>query len=183
MTTHEFLYQLWTLKMEISNKQTEVETLDTISTAIGSFEYDKDKVINSLPQGARFENIIIKKVDLRTTICEEIDHLMELWNRIHNFIELVPDDRERILLQQRYILGYSWDKIADTLSLSGDKSIYPIRRRALKHIEDVLIREGVEIDKTDYDHEPPQFDMPKRHRIAKEMLMEVSENGADYSNN
>ena len=60
----------------------------------------------------RQEAVIAKIVDLEAEIDREIDELVKIRDDIKNTIEAVEDDRERLLLQYRYIDGKTLGWIA-----------------------------------------------------------------------
>lgn len=59
-----------------------------------------------------------KIIDLENEINDEIDRLVEIKLRIKEVIAAVTDSTRRTVLERRYILSESWEKIADELDYS-----------------------------------------------------------------
>jgi len=75
------------------------------------------------PQGggsiySREQEVIAKIVDLEKEIDADIDRLLVARDGIKAVIEVVEDDRERLLLQYRYIDGLPWERVAVSLNYS-----------------------------------------------------------------
>ncbi len=65
---------------------------------------------------------------------EAIDGLVELKADIMKAISRVPDDRERVVLELRYLAFKDWAAIAEMLRLHI-RQVYRLHEEALKHIE------------------------------------------------
>ena len=65
---------------------------------------------------------------------EAIDVLVELKADIMKTISRVPDARERVVLELRYLAFKDWASIADALGLHV-RQVYRLHDEALRHIE------------------------------------------------
>lgn len=83
------------------------------------------------------EAIVAKIVDLEQEINQDIDRLIAIRDNIKATIEVVEDDRERILLQYRYLDGRTFEWIAAEMELSW-RHIHRLHSKALDKIN--LIR-------------------------------------------
>lgn len=86
-----------------------------------------DKIGYSVPEIADIEN----------QINAEIDELVELRKEIRKIILSVSNKRYRSLLTRYYILGMSWEKVAESLGCSR-RTMYYWRKEAYKEIEKIF---------------------------------------------
>lgn len=82
----------------------------------------------------RLENTIIRLMDLEHEVNRDVDRLVELKANIMSTINRVPDDRERALLELRYLSFQSWRYIADALGIHI-RQVYRLHEEALEHVE------------------------------------------------
>ncbi len=80
------------------------------------------------------ESIIAKIVDLEKEIEADVDRLIAVRDNIKSVIEVVEDDRERLLLQYRYLDGWTFEKIAVEMNYSW-RHIHRLHSRALSNVE------------------------------------------------
>ena len=83
-----------------------------------------DKIGNSVPEIADIEN----------QINAEIDELVELRKEIRKIIVSIDNKRYRSLLTRYYILGMSWEKVAESLKCDK-RTVYKWRNKAFEEIE------------------------------------------------
>lgn len=86
------------------------------------------------PDPHRLEETIAKMMDMENEVDEAIDHLVELKADIMKAISRVPDARERVVLELRYLAFKDWASIADTVGLHI-RQVYRLHDEALKRIE------------------------------------------------
>lgn len=86
------------------------------------------------PDPHRLEKTITRMMDMEHEVDEDIDHLVELKADIMKAISRVPDDRERVVLELRYLAFKDWASIADAIGLHI-RQVYRLHDEALKHIE------------------------------------------------
>lgn len=85
------------------------------------------------PNPHRLEDTIIRMMDLEREVDEEIDRLVDLKAEIMKTIGQVPNDRERVVLELRYLAFKDWASIAGTLKLNV-RQVYRMHEEALKNI-------------------------------------------------
>ena len=86
------------------------------------------------PNPHRLEETIARMMDMEHEVDEAIDGLIELKADIMQAISRVPDARERVVLELRYLAFKDWASIADALGLHI-RQVYRLHDEALKHIE------------------------------------------------
>jgi len=98
------------LDREIDRKLEEVARLRSKLTRV-------TEVFTAEPRGGgsiygKTEEILAKIVDLEKEIDADVDRLIAVRDNIKSVIEVVEDDRERLLLQYRYLDGRTFEEIA-----------------------------------------------------------------------
>jgi RinA family phage transcriptional activator len=78
--------------------------------------------------------ILAKIVDLEKEIDADVDRLIEVRDSIKSIIEAVEDDRERLLLQYRYLDGRTFEEIAVQMHYSW-RQIHRLHSRALTNLK------------------------------------------------
>jgi DNA-directed RNA polymerase specialized sigma subunit len=86
------------------------------------------------PDPHRLEKTITRMMDMEHEVDEDIDHLVDLKADIMKAISRVPDARERVVLELRYLAFKDWASIADAIGLHI-RQVYRLHDEALKHIE------------------------------------------------
>lgn len=110
-----------------------ISDLHDRSTATGSLAPKPDKVIASLPSGARFEDIIIEGIDLQTIVTEETAKLDGIKADVLALIAHANSARGRLVLIEFYINGKTNSDIATTMHYEL-RAIYKIKRKAIRQI-------------------------------------------------
>lgn len=67
------------------------------------------------PLGPRLETVLEKLWLMEDDLCNEIDSLILFKGQMRQVIDTVPTARERLVLRMRYLLGMSWEDIAEKL--------------------------------------------------------------------
>ena len=78
--------------------------------------------------------ILAKIVDLEKEIDADVDRLIFIRDNIKAIIEAVEDDRERLLLQYRYLDGRTFEEIAVQMHYSW-RQTHRLHRRALTNLK------------------------------------------------
>ena len=97
------------------------------------------QVYSTEPRGGgtiygKTEGILAKIVDLENEIDADIDRLISIRDNIKTIIEAVEDDRERLLLQYRYLDGRTFEEIAVQMHYSW-RQIHRLHSRALTNLK------------------------------------------------
>ena len=128
----KYLKRYINLDREIERKLEEVARLRSKLTRI-------TQVLTAEPRGGgsiygKTEEIIAKIVDLEKEIDADVDRLIAVRDNIKSVIEAVEDDRERLLLQYRYLDGWTFEKIAVEMNYSW-RQIHRLHSKALINLK------------------------------------------------
>ena len=128
----KYLKRYINLDREIDRKLEEVARLRSKLTRI-------TQVYSTEPRGGgsiygKTEEIIAKIVDLEKEIDADVDRLVAIRDGIKTIIEAVEDDRERLLLQYRYLDGWTFEKIAVEMNYSW-RQIHRLHSKALTNLK------------------------------------------------
>jgi DNA-directed RNA polymerase specialized sigma subunit len=128
----KYLKRYVILDREIDRKLEEVARLRSKLTRIMPIYSTEPKGGGSIR--GKTEGIIAKIVDLEKEIDADVDRLISIRDNIKAIIEAVEDDRERLLLQYRYLDGKTFEKIAVEMNYSW-RHIHRLHSRALSNVE------------------------------------------------
>ena len=128
----KYLKRYINLDREIERKLEEVARLRAKLTRV-------TEVFTAEPKGGgsiygKTEEILAKIVDLEKEIDADVDRLIAVRDNIKSVIEVVEDDRERLLLQYRYLDGWTFEKIAVEMNYSW-RQIHRLHSRALTNLK------------------------------------------------
>lgn len=110
-----------------------INSLDARATATGSVTPRADKVLTSLPQTARYEDVIINKADLERVLQESFADIEEAKRRVELLIIRAPNDKHRTVLRCRYLYFMDFFTISKVTHYTED-NVYKIHRKAIKAI-------------------------------------------------
>lgn len=127
----KYLKRYINLDREIDRKLEEVARLRAKLTRV-------TEVFTAEPRGGgsiygKTEEILAKIVDLEKEIDADVDRLISIRDNIKAVIEAVEDDRERLLLQYRYLDGKTFEWIAAEMNLSW-QWVHKLHSKALAKI-------------------------------------------------
>ena len=128
----KYLKRYVLLDKEIDRKLEEVSRLRSKLTKITTVPSPQPKGGGSIY--GKTEEIIAKIVDLEREIDADIDRLVAIRDGIKTIIEAVEDDRERLLLQYRYLDGRTFEEIAVQMHYSW-RQIHRLHSRALSNLK------------------------------------------------
>lgn len=95
-----------------------IRELEAKSTATGSLAPKEVQIIASLPLSARFEQLIVDKVDLEAIVAEEQAYLEEARKNVMQLIELSANKTQRRLLICRYIHCMTFEQCSRVINYS-----------------------------------------------------------------
>lgn len=127
MTAKDFLCRHYEANIQINAKLAELKDLKEKATAIGSFDYSKDRVVSSRPTAARYEDIAVTIADKETKLKEEIQGLIFEQAAVEECIDEVEDAEERTILSYRYLSYMTFEQIAEAMDCSVGKVYYTFR--------------------------------------------------------
>jgi DNA-directed RNA polymerase specialized sigma subunit len=128
----KYLKRYINLDREIERKLEEVARLRSKLTRIMPIYSTEPKGGGSIR--GKTEGIIAKIVDLEKEIDADVDRLISIRDNIKAIIEAVEDDRERLLLQYRYLDGKTFEKIAVEMNYSW-RQIHRLHSQALTNLK------------------------------------------------
>lgn len=111
MKAKEYLQQLQKLDIIINQKLQELYELKKLQD-IKAIDYTKEKVQSSRQNGANFETILIKIIDMENEINDEIDRFIDMKHNIINQIQSLESYIFIELLYKRYVEYKSLEVIA-----------------------------------------------------------------------
>ena len=132
METKAYLERARNINIQIDSKLEQVSALRQL--AIKASSTLSPVPPSGTPDPHRLEETIAKMMDMEHEVDEDIDHLVDLKADIMKVISRVPDDRERVVLELRYLAFKDWASIADAIGLHI-RQVYRLHDEALKHIE------------------------------------------------
>ena len=121
-----------TLDREIEHKLREIDHWRAKLTRIMPIYSTEPKGGGSIR--GKTEGIIAKIVDLEKEIDADVDRLVAIRDGIKAVIESVEDDRERLLLQYRYLEGRTFEWIAAEMNYSW-RQIHRLHSQALTNLK------------------------------------------------
>ena len=132
METKEYLEQARNIDIQIDSKLEQVSALRQL--AIKASSTISPVPPSGTPDPHRLEKTITRMMDMEHEVDEDIDHLVQLKADIMMAVSRVPDARERVVLELRYLAFKDWASIADAVGLHI-RQVYRLHDEALKHIE------------------------------------------------
>lgn len=132
METKTYLERARNINIQIDSKLEQVSALRQL--AIKASSTLSPVPPSGTPDPHRLEETITRMMDMEHEVDEDIDRLVELKADIMKAISRVPDDRERVVLELRYLAFKDWASIADAIGLHI-RQVYRLHDEALKHIE------------------------------------------------
>ena len=85
----------------------------------------------------RRQNATIKYIELKADITARLAELFKIKKEIFDFIEKIDDAKCRTVLINRYINGYTFEKIAETMFMN-ERWVYRIHKKALEICDEKL---------------------------------------------
>lgn len=115
MEAKAYLEQARNINIQIDSKLEQVSALRQL--AIKASSTLSPVPPSGTPNPHRLEETIARMMDMEHEVDEAIDGLVELKADIMKAISRVPDARERVVLELRYLAFKDWASIADALGL------------------------------------------------------------------
>lgn len=81
----------------------------------------------------RTENKVVDTLGMKDNILDQIQDLITERNKIVEYISMVDDPEERLILHSWYVLGKSWGEISDQFEISQSK-IFNKKRQAINNV-------------------------------------------------
>lgn len=135
MTVKEFLNRARYLDKEIDAKIDHLERIDSMVNRV-------TPVLSDMPadpcrNNNKREKLLVKMIDLKWEINEEIDKLVDTKREIVKFISQIDNNSYRLLLELRYVNLCTWEKIASVMDIT-ERSVYRIHGAALLAADEIF---------------------------------------------
>lgn len=111
MTAKEYLMQARKLDGQV---QAKIEQIARLRASINR----SSGLISGMPRGGKgqdWTDVVAKAADMEAVLKAQINELLEVQTEIAEAIAAVDDPDGRTILTYRYLSGWSWDRIADTM--------------------------------------------------------------------
>ena len=96
--------------------------------------------VSGTSERSKMETYVLEMVDVHDELKRETDRLLEKSRKAEQIIRLLPDQKQRMILQLRYLCGMKWEDIADKLHYTL-RWIHKVHREALEALEMLQRRE------------------------------------------
>ena len=123
-----YLAQALQLDSRIDSKLEQLQSLRALATKTSS---TLSGMPRNTPNAQSMEAIVAKIVDLEAEINADIDALVDLKRSIIAAIRGVPQPDHQVLLELRYLCGYSWVQIAERMGYSP-RHVHTLHGQALE---------------------------------------------------
>lgn len=134
MTAKKYLSRALWLDQLIENKIRYQEKLRTMAEKT-TVDVSRERVSGG--SGNSREDIMVKLADLSYEVNGDIDKLIDLKKEIIDTINQVEGGKLRLILEQRYLSGESWDDISFMLNYEK-RWVMRLHRKALIEVDEIL---------------------------------------------
>ena len=131
MTEKEFLQQVFIAYKEVDSKLEQIARLQSLATRTTT-------VIHGTPSGngtalsSRVESAVISIQAQSEFLADEINHLLDVRQRVADEIAKVTNHDERLVLEYRYLAFRSWKEISHVMKI-GLRTVFRLHDRALEN--------------------------------------------------
>ncbi len=132
MTTKEYLNRAYVLNKKIKKDKEIIANLKDAAMNT-SANISDERVQTSAPTGSRMSTFVEMIVELEEGVNKQETELKTVRDEITTEINKVPDIKQRLVLQLRYLNYYSWSAIAGVLCCS-ESLVYKIHSDGLKNL-------------------------------------------------
>lgn len=133
MTAKEYLEQARHLDQRMQMMVSEVAELRRTAGYISAIRYDGDRVQTSKNAEASFTRTLENAWEQEEKAAAGLALLFKLKKQVEEVIEAIPDITERAVLRYRYLLGFTWEQIAERLG-ANERTIRRWHIHALSHV-------------------------------------------------
>lgn len=121
------------LQLRIKAKEERIKKLQELAVSVGGISYEEKHNPNRPQSGgyeSKVEDIALMEEDLR----KDVRELRRRTKEVEAIISTVEDERDKTLLELRYIRSKKFNAIAKEMNYSVDR-IYQIHREVLHRLE------------------------------------------------
>ncbi|MCX7903024.1 MAG: DUF1492 domain-containing protein [Caloramator sp.] len=136
MNAKEFLRQAIWLDKLINSKLEQLEKLEALAQKT-TVELSKEKVSGGNGSTSSMENVVVKIVELKKEINNDIDRLIDIKREISQIISNIDDPSHQLILEMRYVNNRDWEEIAEEIGYDIRWTL-KLHGRALKEVDEIL---------------------------------------------
>ena len=131
MDAKTYLMQVVNIDQQINSKLEQLGRLRALATHTTSTFSDMPKSHNN---NSRLEDTVLKIIEMEHSIDDEIDKLVDLKAEVRQQISLLPDARCRLILEEKYLNGETWEGIAADLGYTV-RNVQILHGKALQEFQ------------------------------------------------
>ncbi len=135
MTVKEYLNRARFLDKEIDAKIDHLERIDSMVNRVTPVL--SDMPADTCRDNHKREKLLVKMIDLKWEINEEIDKLVDTKREIVKFISQIDNNSYRLLLELRYVNLCTWERIASVMDIT-ERSVYRMHGAALLAADEIF---------------------------------------------
>lgn len=132
MDVKEFLSQHKIIDDCINAKLDEIKELRSLATRLSPSISGESRSVGTVSD--RVGRTAAKIADLEREVNDQIDRLIEVKAEINAMINSLDDILLRNLLERRYLLGFSWEKIAEDMGYTP-RHITRLHNKAIERLQ------------------------------------------------
>lgn len=136
MNAKEFLRQAIWLDKLINSKLEHLEKLEVLAQKT-TVDLSKEKVSGGNGSTSSMENVVVKIVELKKEINNDIDRLIDIKREISQIISNIDDPSHQLILEMRYVNNRDWEEIAEEIGYDIRWTL-KLHGRALKEVDEIL---------------------------------------------
>ena len=125
------LRQAYKLRKEIQRLQENIEVLRSQAESI-------TPILTGMPYGGgrsdKVGNGAVRIVELQDRLCDKMEALGEKLISINSWIDCIQDSGMRALARERFLMGKTWQEVADLCGYANEESAFETWRRYRKKI-------------------------------------------------
>ena len=133
MTVRELLNSHYEVNMAIDIKLEQLEEIKSLATKVTA-TYSESHSTGT--HADRVGCFTAKMIDLENEINDEVDKLVDIKLKIKGILATVKDPKHKAILERRYILNESFEKIAEKINYSS-RHIQRMHNAAIEQLETI----------------------------------------------
>ena len=115
MTVKEYLMQGYRLNNRIKIYQEEIERLRDLACSAHGISYDKEHTNPNKNTKSPFEGLLMETYEMEDELSEMLKALIMFKRELLEFVELIENKDERLVIHYRYVDNLSFQEIGDIL--------------------------------------------------------------------
>ncbi len=116
MTVKEYLMQGYRLNNRIKIYQEEIERLRDLACSTRGISYDRERTNPNKNTKSPFEGLLMEAYEMEHELSEMLKALIMFKRELIEFVSLIENKDERLVVHYRYVDNLSFQEIGDILS-------------------------------------------------------------------